>query len=83
MRLTLIATAIAAAMLLDPWGAQAYEGPWCAVTEIRGGTIQTLCSMRSLDMCQQEVIAGNRGFCNPWQGNPAGRQKPARRARPV
>jgi hypothetical protein len=23
------------------------------------------CSMRTLEMCTQEVIAGNRGFCNP------------------
>jgi hypothetical protein len=38
-------------------------------------------------MCRQEVIAGNRGFCNPnprWQGNPAGaRQSPTRRKRPA
>jgi hypothetical protein len=29
------------------------------------------CSVRSFEMCVQEVIAGNRGFCNPnprWQG---------------
>jgi hypothetical protein len=44
--------------------------------------MQENCSMRSLEMCRQEVIAGNRGFCNPnprWQGNPAAvRQTPAR-----
>jgi hypothetical protein len=43
--------------------------------------------MRSLEMCRQEVIAGNRGFCNPnprWQGNPAGvRQNATRRKRPA
>jgi hypothetical protein len=43
------------------------------------------CSMRSLEMCRQEVIAGNRGFCNPnprWQGNRQGaRQTGARRKR--
>jgi hypothetical protein len=30
------------------------------------------CSMRTLEMCVQEVIAGNRGFCIPnprWQTN--------------
>jgi len=41
--------------------------------------------MRSLDMCRQEVIAGNPGFCNPnprWQRNAVvARQKPARRKR--
>jgi hypothetical protein len=39
--------------------------------------------MRNLEMCRQEVISGNRGFCTPdprWPGNPTGgRQKPARR----
>jgi hypothetical protein len=35
--------------------------------------MQTDCSMRSLDMCRQEVIAGNHFFSpNPcWQSNPA------------
>jgi hypothetical protein len=49
--------------------------------------MQENCSMRTLEMCRQEVIAGNRGFCNPnprWQGNPAGvRQSPTRRKRPA
>jgi hypothetical protein len=43
------------------------------------------CSMRTLEMCRQEVIAGNRGFCNPnprWQSNAQGaRQSGARRKR--
>jgi len=60
---------------------------WCALSDIGGGVMQENCSMRSLEMCRQEVIAGNRGFCNPnprWQGNPAGvRQSPARRKRPA
>jgi hypothetical protein len=38
-------------------------------------------------MCVQEVIAGNRGFCNPnprWQGaRPGVRQTGARRKRVV
>jgi len=73
-------TALAAAMLLHPRASQAYEGPWCALSDIGGGVIQENCSMRTLEMCRQEVIAGNRGFCNPnprWQGNPTGvRQSP-------
>jgi hypothetical protein len=46
------------------------------MTDIGGGVMQTDCSMRSLDMCRQEVIAGNRGFCNPnppLTGQPYGR----------
>jgi hypothetical protein len=50
----------------------AYEGPWCALTNRGGNSMVEDCSMRSLEMCRQEVIAGNRGFCNPnprWQSN--------------
>ena len=71
----IIVTAVAAALLLDPRASRAYEGPWCALSDIGGGVMQENCSMRTLEMCRQEVIAGNRGFCNPnprWQGNPAG-----------
>ncbi len=87
MRTVLLVTAVTAAIFLDPPGSQAYEGPWCALSDIGGGVMQENCSMRSLEMCRQEVIAGNRGFCNPnprWQGNPAGvRQNATRRKRPA
>jgi hypothetical protein len=47
--------------------------------------MQENCSMPSLEMCRQEVIAGNRGFCSPnprWQGNARGaRQTGAPRKR--
>jgi hypothetical protein len=81
----LIVMAVAAAILLDPRAGQAYEMPWCALTDIGGGTMHENCSMRTLEMCVQEVIAGNRGFCNPnprWQGPaPAVRQPGGRRKR--
>jgi hypothetical protein len=35
----LIVMAVAAAILLDPRASQAYEGPWCALTDIGGGTM--------------------------------------------
>jgi len=61
--------------------------PWCALSDIGGGVMQENCSMRSMEMCRQEVISGDRGFCNPnprWQGSPVGvRQSPARRKRPA
>jgi hypothetical protein len=71
-RSILVMAAVAAVILLDTHASQAYEGQWCAVTNRGGGTVSWNCSMRSFDMCVQEVIAGNRGFCNPnprWQGN--------------
>jgi hypothetical protein len=48
------------------------------------GVMQTDCSMRSLDMCRQQVIAGNHFFSpNPaGRANPTGvRQNPVRRNR--
>src|SRR5262249_31264481 len=68
------ATAVAAAICLNPRPSQAYEGPWCALTDVGGGVMHENCSVRTFEMCVQEVIAGNRRFCNPtrrWQG-PAG-----------
>jgi hypothetical protein len=66
----LIVTAVAAAMLLDPRASQAYERPWCALTEIAGGAMYENCTIPTFELCVQEVIAGNRGFCIPnprWQ----------------
>ena len=71
-RSILVMAAVAAVIVLDVHASRAYEGQWCAVTNRGGGTASWNCSMRSFDMCVQEVIAGNRGFCNPnprWQGN--------------
>jgi hypothetical protein len=71
-RLLLVLAAMAVSTLFDSHASRAYEGQWCAVTNRGGGTVSWNCSMRSFDMCVQEVIAGNRGFCNlnpRWQGN--------------
>jgi hypothetical protein len=57
----LIVTAVAAAMLLDPRASQAYERPWCALTEILAeGVMHENCTLPTFDLCVQEVIAGNR-----------------------
>ena len=64
MQFIFILVAVAAAMLFDVRVSQAYEGPWCALTN-RGRAMVADCSMRTLEMCVQEVIAGNRGFCSP------------------
>ena len=60
MGIILIVTAVAAAMLLDPRASQAYERPWCALTEIAGGAMYENCTIPTFEMCVQEVIAGNR-----------------------
>jgi hypothetical protein len=67
----LVAAALATIALLDASGAAATEGPWCALTNV-GYDMRWDCSMQTLEQCRREVIAGNRGFCNPnprWQGN--------------
>ena len=65
MRIILVATALTAAVLLDPRTSQAYEAPWCALTEIGGNAMYENCSIPTFELCVQEVIAGNRGFCIP------------------
>ena len=77
MRFMLIATAVAMAMLFDPRASRAYQGPWCAGTS-RGHSFVYNCSMRTLEQCVSEVIAGNRGFCNPnpyYRGPETGQQR--------
>jgi Protein of unknown function (DUF3551) len=59
------AAAIAVALLINIRSSQATEGPWCASVNIGAGTEVENCSMRSLEMCRHEVIAGNRGSCYP------------------
>jgi len=72
MRIGLMATAIAAAALLDVPASRAYDGPWCAQYSIGLGSAVEDCSKRSFEACHREIIAGNRGFCFPnprWQGH--------------
>lgn len=47
------------------------EAPWCAVVNT-GRNVQWDCSYASMEACQPNVIAGNRGFCNPnpYYGGP-------------
>jgi hypothetical protein len=68
-----IVIAAAAAILLTPRDGQAYEMPWCALTEIGGGAMYENCTLPTFEKCVQEVIAGNRGFCipNPRSQGPA------------
>ena len=69
-------------MVFDVGTSRAYQGPWCAVQNI-GHAVVYNCSMRTLEMCTQEVIAGNRGFCgpNPYYRGPEPPQPRAKRKR--
>ena len=64
MRLMLIVVTVAVAMLLDLRVSQAAQMPWCAGTS-KGDFFSYNCSLPTYEMCVQEVIAGNRGFCSP------------------
>jgi hypothetical protein len=59
MRLMLM-TGVAAAMFLDPRASHAHEGPWCALTNIGGGTMYENCSMRTLHQRRWEDAPDER-----------------------
>lgn len=50
------------------------HAPWCAVMETGSGSYQRECIYFSIEDCAPNVIAGNRGFCQP---NPFYRAVPA------
>ena len=75
------ATAVAfAALMVAQHPVAAYEAPWCAVLDMGSGGVYWDCQYRSVEECAPNVIAGNRGFCNP---NPRfhGVQQPERKMR--
>ena len=82
MRLMLIVVTVAVAMLLDLRVSQATQMPWCAGTNT-GRSFHSNCSLPTYEMCVQEVIAGNRGFCspNPYYRGPEGPPSRAKRKR--
>ena len=89
MRIMLAFAALAAVLLFDVPASQAYvgNGPWCAVINIGRAVIED-CRYGSIEECRPNVIAGNRGTCNPnprWEGWSAPaepRRHGKRRARP-
>ena len=66
MRLTCAGVAILAGVFFGPT-AQAYEAPWCAMVETGTGSVYEDCQYRSFEDCYRRgnILAGNRGFCNP------------------
>lgn len=86
MRIVLVAAIALAAMSFDARSVQAGEGPWCAVIAVGTGAIYEDCQYYSFEQCRPQVLAGNRGFCNPnprWTGpavKPRSRHK--RKAQP-
>ena len=56
--------ALAALFVLSANEARAYDGPWCAVISLGGGTVSENCSMPSFEVCRAEALRfGPTSFC--------------------
>jgi Protein of unknown function (DUF3551) len=65
MDLVVIAGLASAFFGLQP--AQAYNAPWCAVIQKGTGSVYWDCQYSSFEACYRygNILAGNRGTCNP------------------
>jgi Protein of unknown function (DUF3551) len=64
-RIIFAAVVVLAAVVFSLQPAKAYEAPWCAVTSGGDGDMHWDCQYRSIEECRPNVLAGNRGWCNP------------------
>ncbi len=64
IRILFAATVLSAVTALDQRPANAYEAPWCAVINT-GLDVHWDCQYQSVEECVPNILAGNRGFCNP------------------
>jgi hypothetical protein len=70
-RIALIAVVAIAAVSFSARTLSAKEGPWCAFINTGTGSNYEDCQYDSIEQCRPNVLAGNRGFCNPnprWVG---------------
>ena len=87
-RMIFAAIAALAGVFFGLQPAQAYQSPWCAMIENGKGSVYWDCQYSSFDDCYRRgnILAGNRGFCNPSPYYVAGyaeqRQTGKRHARP-
>jgi hypothetical protein len=78
IRILCATTIVIAALAFGERPAHASEAPWCAVINTTEDSVYWDCQYRSFEQCYPNILAGNRGFCNP---NPAyqGVDRPQRR----
>ena len=87
-RMNLVAIAALAGACFGLQPAQAYEAPWCAIIQNGTGSVYWDCQYSSFEQCYRKgnILAGNRGSCNPspyYVANAAEHTRSAkRRARP-
>lgn len=65
VRMIFAAVVALAAVVFGLQPAEAYEPPWCAVISMGDGDVHWDCQYRSIEECRPNVLAGNRGWCNP------------------
>jgi len=78
---TILSVAATLAVLLfvtQPAAADYYGAPWCAVVAMGDGDMQWDCEYRTIEECRPNVLAGNRGWCNPNPYRPM-EQRPTRK----
>ena len=87
-RINLVAIAGLAGAFFGTQPVQAYQAPWCAVIQLGPGSNYWDCQYHSFEDCYRRgnILAGNRGFCNPspyYVGKATEQRRVAkRRARP-
>jgi hypothetical protein len=90
MRTAFVIGAAIAAFLCDVSASQAYSDlyrrfPWCAVQNMGVGTVTRSCYFQTFERCRVEVVAGNRGTCEPnnyyWAAQQDAVDQPVRRKR--
>ncbi|HEY1474161.1 MAG TPA: DUF3551 domain-containing protein [Pseudolabrys sp.] len=59
------AAIVLAAVVFALQPANASDAPWCAVVSMGTGDVYWDCQYRSFEECRPNVLAGNRGWCNP------------------
>ena len=67
MRAILVTAAALASVSFSPGHAVGAAAPWCAVIELAVGSVYWDCQYHSFEDCYRRgnILAGNRGFCNP------------------
>jgi len=66
--LAIAALMAAASFAAGPAQAQVGHAPWCAVVNMGTGSVYWDCQYRTVWDCIPNVLAGNRGTCNPNPG---------------
>jgi hypothetical protein len=67
-----------AALVFGLLRAAASEPPWCAVISMTEDSVYWDCQYRSFEECRSNVLAGNRGWCNPNPYYVTGPKEPKR-----